>query len=348
MKTLVSAVVSLLVFAAPGPVLAWGAQGHQFVGGLADGLLNPHAKAQVNSILGYDLRTAATWPDCVRSVAHTGGKFVLYRDPKHPEYLATCKAFTNSTTETARMEDYVGRNWFNCDGHGKGCHTTYHFADIDTAQDHYDPTFVGAGRHDIVATLDAAVAMLKDQPLPPFYGPQPAPHPGPQLIKDKKEALLLIAHLVGDLHQPLHVGAVYLDAQGHPLQLEPTDHALEAGATTGGNSIKDGGGNLHSDWDGLSPISVTKARRAQIAAVAAQVAPTPGPPALWPAAWATDAVVRSHEAFADLTYGARAGGKWPAVFADRTAYFKAKTTLQEAQLAKGGARLAELLNEVWP
>ncbi|WP_409362753.1 S1/P1 nuclease [Bradyrhizobium sp. CIR18] len=34
-------------------------------------------------------------------------------------------------------------------------------------------------------------------------------------MKDKKEALFVLSHLVGDLHQPLHVGAVYLDSAGH-------------------------------------------------------------------------------------------------------------------------------------
>jgi hypothetical protein len=38
------------------------------VGQIADGLLTPNAQGQVKSILGFDLRTAAPWPDCVRSV----------------------------------------------------------------------------------------------------------------------------------------------------------------------------------------------------------------------------------------------------------------------------------------
>jgi hypothetical protein len=35
--------------------------------------------------------------------------------------------------------------------------------------------------------------------------------PAPFSLKDQREALLLLTHYVGDLHQPLHVGAIYLD-----------------------------------------------------------------------------------------------------------------------------------------
>ena len=34
---------------------------------------------------------------------------------------------------------------------------------------------------------------------------------GPALVLDRKSALSVLAYLVGDLHQPLHVGAIYYD-----------------------------------------------------------------------------------------------------------------------------------------
>lgn len=40
---------------------------------------------------------------------------------------------------------------------------------------------------------------------------------------------MLIAHFVGDLHQPLHVGAVYLHANG--VVVDPDAVGLDIGAT---------------------------------------------------------------------------------------------------------------------
>lgn len=59
----------------PTAASAWGYQGHRVVGAIADRLLTPAAKAQVQQILndgdtrGIDLRKAAPWLDCVKSVA---------------------------------------------------------------------------------------------------------------------------------------------------------------------------------------------------------------------------------------------------------------------------------------
>ena len=62
--TWVVALLALMV----APALAWGPEGHQVVGSIADQLLNHNAKQQVATILGTKLRAASTWADCARSV----------------------------------------------------------------------------------------------------------------------------------------------------------------------------------------------------------------------------------------------------------------------------------------
>jgi S1/P1 Nuclease len=52
--------------------------------------------------------------------------------------------------------------------------------------------------------INAAIMVLQNMPAP-----------APFSIKDKKEALFLLAHFVGDLHQPMHVSAIYLDPNGN-------------------------------------------------------------------------------------------------------------------------------------
>jgi hypothetical protein len=65
-----------------------------------------------------------------------------------------------------------------------------------------------------------------------------------------REALLLLTHYVGDIHQPLHVGAIYLDKSGKPVNPDSGqfDPATE---TRGGNEItlSSGHANLHATWD---------------------------------------------------------------------------------------------------
>ena len=54
-------------------------------------------------------------------------------------------------------------------------------------------------------------------------------------------------------------------------------------------------------------------------------------------------------AFEGLTFlPASKKGRWGAHFVDRKEYVKAKNRIQAEQLAKAGARLAQVLNAVWP
>jgi hypothetical protein len=50
----------------------------------------------------------------------------------------------------------------------------------------------------------------------------------------KPVAVILMAHYVADIHQPLHVGAAYFDAQGRPTDPEKDKSAL---ADEGGNTF---------------------------------------------------------------------------------------------------------------
>src|SRR5205823_5302485 len=59
-------------------------------------------------------------------------------------------------------------------------------------------------------------------------------------------ALVLLAHYVGDIHQPLHVGAAYFDSNGKLIDPNTDDSAME---DKGGNAISFGGTTLHGYWD---------------------------------------------------------------------------------------------------
>jgi S1/P1 Nuclease len=317
-----------------GHALGWGYQGHEVIGSIADQLLGPGAKQQVTKILGVELRVAGPWADCVRSVVRLSDGTFQYA-PSRPEYRIPCKPF-ETAVETARMEDYVSRNWYNClyePSHG--CDEAYHFADVEIQHDDYSRSYVGTNDHDVVSAINAAILVLRDQPAPlPFS------------IRDKKEALFLLAHFIGDLHQPLHVGAIYLDPNGHPLN--PDQRGFDpATSTAGGNFISDQGNNFHAEWDAI-PADLGESASPDMVKKAQAIAPTDGAVENFAVAWASETVRASHSAFGGATFTGAGPSHWVIHFADRAAYWNRQDDLKRDQLAKAGARLAQLLNAIWP
>jgi hypothetical protein len=261
--------------------------------------------------------------------------------PSHPEFRTPCTSF-ETDAEVKRMQDYAKRNWFNCTyipGQIGQCHASFHFADVAIGKGGYDRRFVGTSDHDVVSAINAAIAVLQDRPKAT----------APLSIKDKKEALFLLAHFVGDIHQPLHVGAVYLDSNGN--QVEPDDTGLDSSTETqGGNAIKDGTGtfppdwNLHSEWDKV-PDTWGPPPDAAMLADAANVVSTPLPIKGWAAIWASDTVTAAGDAFNGLKFSGPSG-HWTVKLPD--GYDMTEQMIKRKQLAKAGARLAQLLNTIWP
>jgi hypothetical protein len=321
----------------PQCAFAYGGLGHQYVGAIADELLTANAKKNVIQLLGMPLRDAATWADCVKGVARAGGKFVYRRGPRSNE---GCSAF-ESARGIAEMEDYVRRNTDNCKRRpgDDDCHRQYHYTDVAIQHDRYDRAYIGTSEHDIVGAIAASIVVLEGKPSPtPFK------------IKDKREAVLLLAHFVGDIHQPLHVGSIYLDRQGKPVNPDAMGRRFDpATLTRGGNWIAVGGTNLHADWDAIrksnNALQISKAAMGRARATKM----TSGPAQSWAAQWASETVVSSRAAFEGVTFSPSSKkGHWAAHFDDRKAYLKTKNRVQAQELEKAGARLAQILNATWP
>jgi S1/P1 Nuclease len=334
----VSAMMIAASFLPTAPAAAWDDQGHELIGAIADAMLgSSKAGLQARQILGYGLGSAAKWADCVRDVHKESTGF------KYAGGAPACSEF-DSPAEVARMIDYARRNWSNCrKPPPDGCHTRYHFADVAIQRDGYSRSFFGTGNDDIVSALDSAVLVLQFQP------PEP-----PISIKDKKEALLLIAHFVGDLHQPLHVGAVYLRPDGSltdpdiPPNQNP-DAIEKNNATRGGNDILiEGHSSLHAMWDEV-PHDWGRIAAPELLAKAKAVPPSRAQVDMLAALWAGETVRLSHDAFTGLTFGVRNDqGKWMATIDNAFLYRTKLENMQRQQIIKGGARLAELLREIWP
>jgi len=342
MKTLMALSWTVLGLAASAQALAWGHEGHETVGAIADELLvDTNAAKAVRKILGNGstLEHAAVWADCAKGVdkkAATG----VFHYTVNPIY-AECKPFESKAGQKA-MVAFVKRNWDACHpaAHEEVCHKQYHYADVAVERDSYDRADVGTSDHDVVSAIKAAVAVLQG-------GTAPAPFD----IASKKEALRVLAHYIGDVHQPLHVGAIYLNASG--TEVDP-DHTIfdPATKTRGGNQLVIGPRDqLHHEWDSIPDDLKMPQFKSEGVTSARAVAVTSGVVDTWPVQWATESVLASHTAFTGLSFGAEANaGKstqsWPTT--EPATYAASRAALQKEQLIKAGARLARLLEAIYP
>jgi hypothetical protein len=332
-----AALALLLSFAAPAQ--AFGPEGHKTVGAIADRLLaGTRAAAQVQALLGgIGLQQAALWADCAKGI-DPARDYAYTSAGRFPE----CSVFETPASE-AEMSDFVRRNDTNCPRKPteESCHKQYHYTDVAIQRGRYAPGLAGTRDDDIVGAIRAAVAVLKG-----------APAVAPFAIKDKREALLLLAHYVGDIHQPLHVAAVYLDAAGR--RVDPDAGTLDpATETRGGNQIitvdafsQTRGPNFHRVWDNV-PATLTVSRIGPAWLAQARAVPATRGSALgWSAAWASETVVRARPAFAGLRFGSKQADLWTVTLP--AAYTTQMNDIKRTELTRAGARLAQVLRDVWP
>lgn len=314
--------------------IAWGHQGHMLIGTIADQMLTPQARAGLQRDLGLTLAQAAPWADCAKGVVLGEQGLAYVEDARWAS--PACTRFETTKGKQA-MQSYVARNWSTC-GQPRDCHKTYHYTDVAYQHGRYKMGYVGTHRHDLVHATNAAIAQLQGQPVPPPFS-----------FTSRAEALRLLAHFIGDLHQPLHVGALYLDAAGKPVDPDTPGHT-EALDTRGGNSIATPEGNLHALWDDLPEGLRAKAVPVRMLQDARALRKSRGGVGSLAQSWASDTVAVSGAVFTGLSLGpARRdkGREWPASMADPGGYRTRMAQLQMAQLTKAGARLAQLVNVLY-
>jgi S1/P1 Nuclease len=332
------------LLAAPLATHAWGPNGHRTVATIAAGLIKgTPAEARVKTLLGdIPLPLASIWADCVKGISPA--KDYTYPSPgKYPE----CGPL-ETPERIAEMADYVRRNDRQCamGMDEDACHRQTHYADIALQRSRYLPGATGTRSDDVVGALRQAILVLQGKPAP-----------GQPNFKIQREALFVLVHLVGDVHQPLHVGAVYLDAQGR--RVDPDKQGFDTATfTVGGNSLyvvappsmapAAGAGpvKMHTLWDGIpdwfNPDHVNAAWLAE----AHQVHANRGDPADWPARWATQSLDQAGLAFQGLKFSAKQGSHWNVSLPN--GYGARADAIKRKQLTIAGAKLAQVLQAVFP
>ena len=202
---------------------AYGPRGHQLVGAIADRRLakNQNIANKIDDLLdGLTLERVATFPDEIKSFK--------------------CGDRPNGTRVNRELQAFVNAN---CRAPS---HNEFHYTDVPVfGNEKYADGEVGRGKFDIVQMIPFCIRVLKGQ----------EPETNDRAIT-KTIAVILLTHYFGDIHQPLHVGAEFFDADGNPFG--PTT-ANPGFATQGGNKLmlftffkgkRTSAGKFHSYWDG--------------------------------------------------------------------------------------------------
>ena len=259
----------------------------------------------------------------------------------------------------AEARDFVNRN---------PNHRTYHYVDLPFQASRY---VLGApGTHpdtgpgkddpggDVVQMMTACIQTLRGQ----------------SHRFTERQALRLLVHYVGDLHQPLHVGCGYVreTAPGHFAFVDPARSGdVSTTDDQGGNALKfsirrpDSSErktiSLHGFWDG-DAVEEAMGSRSPLSYARDLITYVPVQPSWrgagevshWPEQWVSDSLIAARTVYAGIRIngrhnpppGDRRATQWGVSLPANYLHTAADTT--RAQLAKAGFRLAELLGAIWP
>ena len=191
-------------------------------------------------------------------------------------------------------------------------------------------------------------------------------NPGPNARFVPITALRWLTHLVGDVHQPIHVGCGYIanaKTQNARLEFDP-DAAAQLPHDLGGNKlILPVGANLHSFWDSrLGPNVIPEPLDASTDSelVAALPAPTPTAPVtdnapqsveLMVNAWATASLVEARKAYDGLRITSYTGGNngdYRVDWEGEENYRQRCSPIVSERMGAAASNLAHLLDTLWP
>jgi len=194
---------------------AYAPLGHQIVGAIADERLsNTPTGAKVYALLdGLTLEKAALIADEIKGWDKKG-----VDDPRSFHY-------SRHGNLDRQLRDFWRANQPTHEPNAPWpSHHWFHYTDVPVlpAQRYRDGA-IGRGKWDIVHMIPFCIDVLQGR----------VSEQNERKIT-KPVALILLAHCIADIHQPLHVGAAYFDEQGRPTDPDKNKSAL---ADEGGNTF---------------------------------------------------------------------------------------------------------------
>lgn len=342
MKRIVSVVLSAIIFLAPaGSAFAWGDDGHQTVGKIASLRIKLRTAQKIAQLLkpGETLANISTWADTVKERV---GK-------------------TDPDPDTNAFLQDIAHNEKNRE---------WHYDDLPLGCKNYQTCTGFTPDNDIVQMLNVCIRTLQG-------------HPDPNHPLSQRNALKLLVHFLGDIHQPLHIGCGFIGKDANGSWIIATDPLVikqkNLPSDRGGNQliINSDRRNLHSFWDFDLVTSLMLATDKQTSdTLGSFLKETVRPKrswnphglvSTWAAQWATDALdqSRDHHAYKSVNITGqrtimvttqagqpvtRDGKPVTDIVYDVTRPSNYETLNREIarqQLAKGGYRLARLLDAIY-
>ena len=208
--------ICFAVVAIRASALAYGPEGHQIVGGIADKrIANTPAAEKIYALTdGITLERASTIPDEIKSWDKKGADdpnaFPHY--PNHPKVDNQLRDFWRANPPTKDVKSPTpSHHWF-------------HYTDVPVLNiHHYSDGKTGRSEWDIVHMMGYCVDVLRGE----------VPEDNPRKIT-KPIAVILLVHYAADIHEPLHVGAEYFSPAGQPVDPDNGQPGLE---DEGGNTL---------------------------------------------------------------------------------------------------------------
>ena len=252
-----SPLAASLLLATAAVVHAYGPPGHRLIGDIAAREADPATVAKVRALVG-DLNwgSMACLPDDIKSL-----------DPgasPYPDSIAALNALNVPAHAAvyAQLRAFHDANLEYEPGETERRHASFHYADIPVKDvEKYADGPTGRRPDDIVQMIKFCAEVLHGD----------VPEANPYKIT-KPVAVILLMHYVGDIHQPLHVGAEYFNAAGEKANPD-TDKGATDYPDQGGNSIIIGSivnvrasaraVRLHAIWDSSLVDSAKQQIRAE-------------------------------------------------------------------------------------
>src|SRR6266404_3183072 len=207
---------AISIAAVPAALLAYGPTGHEIVGGIADKLVvNTLAGEKIYTLTdGITLERASVIADEIKAWDKNGvddpNAFSHY--PEHAKIDKQLRDFWRGNPPTQDSKSHApSHHWF-------------HYTDVPilNAQKYADGK-TGRSQWDVVHMISYCVDVLRGE----------IPEDNPRKIT-RPVAVILLAHYVGDIHQPLHVGAEYFNQAGQAVDPDRNQPGIE---DEGGNTF---------------------------------------------------------------------------------------------------------------
>lgn len=230
---------------------------------------------------------------------------------------------------------------------------SWHFVNLPLGMAAYADNGAFSDANDVVHAINGCIRILEGKTTANF---------------SKLQALRFLVHLVGDIHQPLHVGTGYyqFDTNDHPSLITDPNAALGKTDDVGGNDLfYSSKGELHALWDtglveGLAGSDFQQLAgflSAKMNAAWMSGHPglwkTPGDYHAWAEQWATDSVHAANEVYSGIGFG---GATFDAhqrlrsidinLLPNPQGYANAHINRETIQMVEASTHLAQLLNTI--